>query len=930
MVGRVVGHYRIVEKLGGGGMGVVYKAEDTKLKRTVALKFLPEELSKDRQALERFQREAQAASALNHPNICTIHAIEEHEGQPFIDMEYLEGQTLKQRLAVAAGLPRQPERGGIKPPLRTDELLDLAVQIADALDAAHSKGIIHRDIKPANIFVIPRGGMAQAKILDFGLAKLTPKRRRVAETLGASALLTASIEPEHLTSPGVAMGTIAYMSPEQARGEEIDARTDLFSFGVVLYEMATGHPAFSGTTSALIFDAILHQAPTSPVRLNPECPAELERIINKALEKDRDLRYQGAGDLRTDLRRLKRDTDSGRSAASAGVAAAASRAPERALPVTKARVWAAGVAAVAVLVIATGLAWWFYRRFAPPPQAEIERLTFDNGLIFFPAISPDGQLLAYASGRNGNIDIYVQQVSSGQAMRLTQDGNVDWQPCFSPDGTRIAFRSERDGGGVYVMDALGGRERKLADRGRLPSYSPDGSTIAYLVESSFSQMAKMFLVAANGGPPLAFQPEFEVPTEAVFHSRLLWSPDGKYLLFEGVRGRDRKTRDWWIAPVEGGAAVGVGAPPLGARAVFRHLESWAGNELYFSEGTTVGGVNLFRVPITRGPWKVSASPQRLTSGAGMKLEVSISQGGRMVFASVNAVASVWSVPLNANAGVTTGAPQQLPADAAPKLGLTAAANGSKLTYFALLQAPDRAEIRIRDMASGLEESIPVAGMASENGLRLSRDGSKIAYRDVVAGKLVTYVVDIGATPHTPMCEDCTALDFFPDPAEVLVAYGKHLVRQRLGDGARVPLLEAAYDDIGAAVVSPDGRRVAFLTADAQGTAVIYVAPVRNQPVAEREWIRVTEDPNGLFSPSWSPDGSLLYFLSDRDGYRCVWAVRLSRDGKPVGEPLGVFHSHGNPLLMIWPSPFIMVTTSRLYFPLGDVKGDIWTMRLNHR
>src|SRR5438552_2357000 len=439
-----VSHYRVIEKLGGGGMGVVYKAGDVTLRRFVALKFLPDEVAKDPVTLARFQREAQAASALNHPGICTIYEIGQENGQPFIVMEFLDGMTLKHCIAGKS--------------LEIETLISLAIEIADALDAAHTEGIVHRDIKPANVFVTRRG---HAKILDFGLAKVAPKGISSSQIASANTL-TATIDEPHLTSPGSTLGTVAYMSPEQARAKELDARSDLFSFGAVLYEMATGTLPFRGESSAVIFKAILDASPTSAVRLNPDLPTDLERIINKALEKDRQLRYQSAAEMRTDLQRLKRDSSSVRlHVPSSGELPPVTSPATRSHPRRKGYYY---VPLVFLLLAAVALAFLLYRssRSSPPLTKEWEQLTFFTDSAVYPALSADGRMLAFIRGNNsffGLGQICVKFLPDGQPLQLTHDSKEKLRPVFSPDGSRVAYGTpDWD---VWEVPVLGGEPHIL-------------------------------------------------------------------------------------------------------------------------------------------------------------------------------------------------------------------------------------------------------------------------------------------------------------------------------------------------------------------------------------------------------------------------------------------------------------------------------------
>jgi eukaryotic-like serine/threonine-protein kinase len=565
LIGKTVSHYRVLGIVGSGGMGVVYRAEDIRLGRQVALKFLPEDVAGNPQALERFEREARAASTLNHPNICTIHEVEEHKGKPFIVMELLEGQTLRERLAARS----VSGPGGPGSTLPIDELLALGIQIADGLEAAHYKGIIHRDIKPANIFITTDG---QAKILDFGLAKLTAlASSRSPRTEDAPAsdsgkqpnghdTPTAAFETCHLTRPDAMMGTAAYMSPEQIRCEKVDARTDLFSFGLVLYEMATGRQAFSGATTGVIHEAILNRAATPLTSLNPKLPPKLEEIVNKALEKDCDLRYHSAGDLGADLKRLKRETDLGRDRAAVlpvapsngGVAAVPSSTGPAAGPAAlghgpgvrlwRWRLWLAGSLATITIVLMG--AWFLFLRRPPRQPAELtqKRLTFNSSEnpVTHQEISPDGKYLAYSDSAG----IHVKLLSTSEDRLISRPAGVpadaQWRSeSWFPDGTQLLASTEDAGGhaGMWIVSVMGQSARELREDGVGLGVSPDGTRIAFLPKTAGSgYVSEVWVMDSQGDNPqkvLAFAKD-EWFYDGWFNN-VHWSPDGQRLAYMRMR-----------------------------------------------------------------------------------------------------------------------------------------------------------------------------------------------------------------------------------------------------------------------------------------------------------------------------------------------------------------------------------------------------------
>ena len=898
MIGQTLLHYRIVENIGAGGMGVVYSAVDTHLGRPVAIKVLPADRVADPDRKSRFIQEARAASALRHPNIVVIHDIASDQGLDFIVMERVEGRPLDEVIG----------RKGLK----LADSLSVAVQIAEGLAKAHAAGIVHRDIKPGNIMV---GGDGLVKILDFGLAKLTED----VAARGALPTVTLDADGRPRTEAGAIFGTAAYMSPEQAEGKAVDARSDIFSFGAVLYEMLTGHKAFGRDSSIKTLAAVLNEEPPPASSLADGVPPEVERVLARCLRKDPQRRWQTMSDLKIALQDLKEDSASGR------LQAVPQAVRKRRSP---ALIAAVALALVAAAALALKLA---LRKPAGPVEYEIAPLTFDSGQTLMPTLAKDGTQMAFASDRGGgrHLDVWLQRLAGGNPLRLTDHPADDWMPSFSPDGTQVAFRSERDGGGIYVVDAFGGEPRRVADKGFSPKFSPDGSLIAFVVlpPSLEGRHIKMYLVSPRGGEPRPFLHDFQ-PVQVVQGAALVWSPDGKRLIFRGRRPDDARSGDWWVGPVDGGEAVRTGAiESLGLTAPVNYPIGWVGNHIYYVYGTTIEGVNIYRTPIDPETMAIRGPAEAVTTGPGMKIFSSVLPDGRIVFTDMTAAITVWSAPARADEAAILGEPGRLTRDLMQKFSPTISRDGSKAAFVAFggVQT-SKIEVRVQDLRTGQETSFPLQGY-SLGGTVLSPDGSRLAYRDIVDGRTKTFLREPGRPTGRELCAGCTLLSFFPNNAfAVTQTAGGHLDKIDLRTGETSPLLAARDERFLDASVAPDGMWVAWLSGRANGRVALGVSPVEGPPRDARNEVTLAEADYYLGSPAWSPNGRWLYYLSEKGERTSLRARELDpRTKQPVGPERELYVSPESRDWLNFPkgNGAIGVAADRIIFAVTEVRGNIY-------
>jgi len=891
LTGRTLSHYRLEAKIGAGGMGEVYRATDTRLNRPVAVKILPADLLHDEDRRRRFTQEAKAASALNHPNIVTIHDVGSEAGIDLIVMEFVAGKTLDEIIA------RRPMAIGL--------LLKYATQAADALSAAHAAGIVHRDLKPTNIMVTDQG---LVKVLDFGLAKLAEAASPVATEHTHTAAQAGSP-----TERGTIVGTASYMSPEQAQGSAIDARSDIFSFGSVLYEMATGRRAFEGSSTMSTIAAVLRDEPPRPSTITAALPHDLEVLINRCLKKDPSRRMQHMADLKVALQELKEDSESGRLMTAVATAPAPARRA----------IWP--IAAAALTAIAAVAGWLMFRgRTQAPQSSALTRLTFDAGMTVTPGLSPDGKLIAYASDRASKLpNIWVQQVDGGQATQLTHHEGPAGSSSFSPDGTRIAYmvQSGKDDG-IYVVSTIGGEPQKLASSGFGPKFSPDGSQLSFVAVERTS--ARLMLVPATGGQPT------KVPGDFYPAGPAIWSADGSRLLAAGWPGAQMgrvADADWFAISIKDGSVIRTGAAAalraqkLASETDFIPIpESGTRGAVLFS-APDGDAVNVWRVAIDPTTYQLKGAAERLTSGTTEEVMPTMSLDGTLAFAVVDKLEDYWSLPIDANAVSVTGPRTQIMKNSASdnhQLTL----DGTTLFYCS--HRGGQSEIRRRDLRTG-KETLLMSTPTLQHVGSVTADGNSFIYYPPTDNHIRYLATTSGAAPRK-LCEGCNRDHLSADGSKLLYVTPPNLHTYRVLDiasGQSRDLLTSATREFDKAQFSPDGRWAVLGTVD--GDQLLLV-PVRDTKVDEKDAVTINRPTStgGYEMIRFSPDGNTIYYLSSEDGNLCIYAQRLTASKQPAGPPVAVQHLHE---ANTWGHPHGMrVGADKIVLRMNQGLSNIWLMR----
>lgn len=800
-LGKQFGLYQVISVLGVGGMGEVYLARDDRLGRKLALKLLPKRFTWDTDRVRRFEQEARAASALSHPNIITIYDIGELAGTYFIAAEYVEGQTLRQLI----------ERG----PLRVKDTVGICSQVADALDAAHEAGLVHRDIKPENVIVRPDG---YVKVLDFGLVKLT--ERRVLEQ-------KPSPGDSYKTNPGTVLGTVAYMSPEQASGIEVDRRSDLFSLGTLMYELLTGVVPFKGDSTASILDAIIHHQPAPLNRMSEGENVEVERIVNRALEKDRELRYQTASDFRAELKRLQRELDSASIRSGVG-----SSRPNKLNPTDLVIAKPVLAIAAAILILATLSLFWGLSRTAkiePSPwlAARSIQVTDFPHEEFFPSLSPDGNTIVYARRSGDDWDIFAQRVGGYNAQNLTErSSGDDTQPAFSPDGAYIAFRSERDGGGVFVMGASGESVRRLSDRGPAfhPAWSPDSQEVIYTEERIKDPRDRSVLPHRLWTVNIKTLEKRQITTKDVAQPQ--WSPNGHRLVYWA--SDERSQRDIWTMSPRGDSALQVTSD---AATDWNPIWSPDGKYLYFVSDRS-GGMQLWRVAIDEQTGRVLSEPELVPTPSAFSQHISLSRDGkRLAFVNVRLERNLYRVEIDPRREKVIGLPQAQTQWSRQGLDLDLSPDGERLVYTTVTDT--REDLALLNSDGSGEPRWLTDDEYKDRGPRWSPDGKRIAFYSTRSGNFEIWLINADGT-------------------------GLRRLTESGNDKAFTPLW------------SPDGKRLNFTNNKGETWVIDVDRPWREQTP---QLLNPKREPPIQFWPAaWSSDGRKLIGGCNLDGQRLVLAT----------------------------------------------------------